>query len=168
MKLIDEKGKLFGKINIIDLILGILVLCLVAGIGYKLFFAKPQDDGVTEETGIVQITFRAKNVVPEAANYVHEGDKLILGGELTKFEIVSVNAEAGKFVGMNSQGDISIASNPLYSELEIVVRAEAIEDGVGIMVNGEIFRVNQTMEIATPEFSTNAEIVGMEFEKNAE
>ena len=47
MKLIDEKGKLFGKINVIDFVIVIIVIGLLAGVGYKLFIQ--DNNGVTEQ-----------------------------------------------------------------------------------------------------------------------
>lgn len=36
MKIINEKGKLFGVINIVDLLVVLAVIAVAAGIGYKL------------------------------------------------------------------------------------------------------------------------------------
>ena len=36
MKIIDEKGRLFGKINLIDLLVIVLVVAVVAAVGWKL------------------------------------------------------------------------------------------------------------------------------------
>ena len=37
MKLINEKGKLFGVINVVDLLVLLAVIAVAAGVGYKLF-----------------------------------------------------------------------------------------------------------------------------------
>ena len=44
MKIINEKGKLFGLINIVDLLVLIAAVAVAAGVGYKLF--APQIKGV--------------------------------------------------------------------------------------------------------------------------
>ena len=36
MKLIDEKGRLFGKINLIDLLVVILIVAVIAAVAWKL------------------------------------------------------------------------------------------------------------------------------------
>ena len=36
MKLIDEKGKLFGKVNVVDLIVIIIIAGIVGAVGYRL------------------------------------------------------------------------------------------------------------------------------------
>ena len=35
MKVVDEKGKIFGKLNIIDLLVILLLIAAVALVGYK-------------------------------------------------------------------------------------------------------------------------------------
>ena len=42
MKIINEKGKLFGVINIVDLLVVLAVIAVAAGIGYKLFATQMQ------------------------------------------------------------------------------------------------------------------------------
>ena len=37
MKIINEKGKLFGIINVVDLLVLVAAIAVVAGVGYKLF-----------------------------------------------------------------------------------------------------------------------------------
>ena len=42
MKIINEKGKLFGLINIVDLLVLIAAVAVAAGVGYKLFRDRPR------------------------------------------------------------------------------------------------------------------------------
>lgn len=41
MKIIDEKGRLFGKINLIDLLVLVLVVAVVLAVGWKLVARRP-------------------------------------------------------------------------------------------------------------------------------
>ena len=41
MSMIDKKGKIFGKLNIIDLIAILLIVAVLALIGYKLLVRSP-------------------------------------------------------------------------------------------------------------------------------
>lgn len=74
MKIIDEKGKLFGKVNVVDLAVGIIILFLICGIGYKVFFYQSKTEEVVEEKGTAYITLRATGLVPETENYLREGE----------------------------------------------------------------------------------------------
>lgn len=42
MKLIDEKGRLFGKINLIDLLVVILIVAVIAAVVWKLGAERPR------------------------------------------------------------------------------------------------------------------------------
>lgn len=167
MKFVDEKGKLFGKINVIDLALGILIICLVGGIGYKVFFAGDEgmDGHETREAGEAYITFRATGIVPEAEEYVAEGEKLISDNEVSEMEIVSVKFLENKYSGMTAEGKLSIENNPLYKDVEITVKAPAVSDDVGVTIGGKMYRVNQGIDIATKEFFANAKVVKLEFKE---
>ena len=39
MRAIDQKGKIFGKLNVIDLIVILLIIVVLALVGYKLVFS---------------------------------------------------------------------------------------------------------------------------------
>ena len=42
MKLIDEKGRLFGKINLIDLLVMLLIVAVLAAVVWKLGGKRPR------------------------------------------------------------------------------------------------------------------------------
>ena len=42
MKIIDEKGRLFGKLNLIDLLVIILLIAAVAAVAWKLVGKRPR------------------------------------------------------------------------------------------------------------------------------
>ena len=61
MKLIDEKGKLFGLINLIDLLVLLAVLAAAVGIGWKVMSSSQAAEA---PKNAVTVTFvaRAKNL----------------------------------------------------------------------------------------------------------
>lgn len=50
MKVIDEKGRLFGKINLFDLIVLLALLIAVSAVGYKVISDKMKSAGITPTT----------------------------------------------------------------------------------------------------------------------
>lgn len=164
MKIVDSKGKLFGRINIIDLALGIIIICLFCGIGYKIF-ERNMNEELVEEKVEAYITLRAVGIVPEAEACDIEGEKLIVENEISDAEIVSVKFQESKYNGMTSDGKLSIENNPLLRDVEITVKAPAVKNETGILVAGKNFRVNQDFVITTKEFYANAKIVGVRYEK---
>ena len=73
MKIIDKKGRLFGLINIVDLLIIILLLALVA-VGVKRFGNKAAVGEATTKKGV--ITAEIKDVRDVTAKNVKVGDPI--------------------------------------------------------------------------------------------
>ena len=76
MSIIDKKGKLFGKLNIIDLIAIVLILAVLALIAYKLLDGK--SGGLSSGGQSIVYTVEVKGVEPE----VYENIKQELPSQL--------------------------------------------------------------------------------------
>lgn len=163
--MIDKKGRIFGKINVIDFIVALIIVCLLAGIGYKLF---GQSNNSTEEgkveTGTVYATFQMTYIMKESKNFVEVGDKLIINGEVTDIEVVDIVFEDTKYVDITDDGELVIADNPLYVDGRIQVKAEGTKTSEGIKIGENIIRVNSNFDISTERFSAGSKIVDVQFE----
>lgn len=70
MSMIDKKGKIFGKLNIIDLIAILLIVAVLALIGYKLLVRSP--GGLAGEGQAVVYTVEVKGVEPEVYEFIQK------------------------------------------------------------------------------------------------
>ncbi len=99
MKVIDEKGRLFGKINIIDLLV-ILLVVVVAAILCVKFLGGGDDSTVYEPASQLTYTVKAEGVEPvtyeNICRYVDAGaglkDQLMASGTLLNGYVVDVAA----------------------------------------------------------------------------
>ena len=62
MKIINEKGKLFGVINVVDLLVLLAAIAVIAGVGYKLF--APQIADATARQVPMSVTVRVRGATP--------------------------------------------------------------------------------------------------------
>ena len=62
MKIINEKGKLFGVINVVDLLVLLAAIAVIAGVGYKLF--APQIASVAARQVPMTVTVRVLGATP--------------------------------------------------------------------------------------------------------
>ena len=99
MKIIDKNGRLFGKLNLIDLAVILVVVIVVGALGMKLF-GKDAVEAVTSPD--VKVTYQVVcEDVPEAvAEYCKEniGQQLLSSGKLLNAHITeceAVNVESG-------------------------------------------------------------------------
>ena len=96
MKLVDEKGKLFGKLNIIDLL---VVLLLIVAVGLVMVKIRGNDSAGTVGTTVLTYTVKVERVDPQVYEGVRDyipsdgtGDQLMADGSLVNAWVVAVEA----------------------------------------------------------------------------
>lgn len=87
--MIDEKGKLFGKLNIIDLIAIILILAVVVLLGYKL---TSSSGGFAENGQQVRFTVKVEGVDAQVYENIQDliPGQLMTGSQMLNGEITAV------------------------------------------------------------------------------
>ncbi len=92
MSMIDKKGKIFGKLNIIDLIAILLIVAVLALIGYKLLVRSP--GGLAGEGQAVVYTVEVKGVEPEVYEFIQKQlpSQLMAANELLEASVTDVTA----------------------------------------------------------------------------
>ena len=97
MKLVDERGKLFGKLNIIDLLVILLLIVAVALIGWKV----TRKDGASNASRtILTYTVEVEGVDQEVYEGIKAyvpgesgiGDQLMANGEMVDADVTNVTA----------------------------------------------------------------------------
>ena len=156
MKIIDEKGKLFGKINVIDFLVIIFFLFLTPMFyfGYKLF-NKPavtsEDDGSRRKI-YLDVYCMAHYLSPEMVRQINVGDQYKAKGEKAG-EILSVGEpETDTYVIKIEKNKVIYGRDQRKKQLKIKIRlsGEIIEntfhclDGQGIDIGTKIdFRTDK-------------------------
>lgn len=141
---IDNKGKLFGKISIIDIIVLVLVVAVVGGVGYK--FTKSRSV-VTGGTDKVILEFYSEESPDFALKAVRKGD---IVGDYDKGSIfgkvVSVSVNKADSWGQDAQGQLVKTSKPGYASAIIKVEGQVLKnrDG-GISVNNADYFIGKTI-----------------------
>ncbi|MFH0772265.1 MAG: DUF4330 domain-containing protein [Candidatus Omnitrophota bacterium] len=74
MRIIDDKGRIFGKINVIDFIIIFTLLCVLPAfyLGKKMLVLKKEIPAAVEKSIEIQVKF--SNVTVELADVFREGD----------------------------------------------------------------------------------------------
>ena len=74
MKKINEKGKLFGIINVVDLLVLVAAIAVVAGVGYKLFATQIKE--VASPQVSLTMTVRVRGATPFLVNEVQRNSQV--------------------------------------------------------------------------------------------
>jgi uncharacterized membrane protein len=165
MKVINEKGKLFGIINIVDLLVLLFILLVIGGVAWKIFGS--QVTGLVASTKEITYTVLVENVSPQ--NYdelakrpfpqqLSAGDALIKDANLVSAESVPhsepVTTADGKIVTAtdNDKVDIICTVKATISNTDILkVGPQEIRVGKSYIMKTRFFEVLGTIESITLE-----------------
>ena len=106
MKVVDEKGKLFGKLNMIDLLVIIFVIAAVIVVGMKFLGGKDEVVSTTRLTYTVRVTAQSERVAERVAEYVDTAsgkrDQLMANDLLVDAYIIDYWTEPTVYHKMNN------------------------------------------------------------------
>jgi hypothetical protein len=154
-RFLDERGRLFGKVNVVDFLVLLAVIALIV-------FAVGRIERPSSSTLPVQVTFRAQQVRQVTAAKLlaaHGTLKNDSGTILGK--VVKVSAQPSQEEVLNRlTGKLEVQSSPLYQDVDIVISAHAVSPGgpyrigsVAISVGGKVTIVG------TPNFTESVVIL---------
>lgn len=151
MKIIDEKGRVFGKISIIDVFVVIFIgLLCVVGV-YKYLNKETATDVQKEKENLV-ITFIAE----ESPSYVPETLKIGKSVRETVWRsdlgtVVDFKIEPSISYATTFQGDYIKTTKEGYNSVEITINCEGYFDDTGARIDGQLFLVGKYINIEVGE-----------------
>lgn len=132
--ILDEKGKLFGKVSIVDIVFIILVLLLFGGIYVKFFNVKNTQQALTEtiefSVFIQNVRQPTVDAIMVGENAFEESTGLYLG------EIIDKEVKPSEDKIIKADGDIVIASMPGKYDIIVTFKVPGIEKEDGYFANG--------------------------------
>ncbi len=138
MKIIDNRGKLFGIVNIIDLSVILILLLMVVG-GYKVLSSKPE---MISQNQKVLINLEVQEIRQPSVDAIKEGDNLYhydrgqLLGKIKKVKIDNYKEEVS-----TQDGEIILSDVPGKYVANIIVEADAVITDDVIIIGGMHTRV---------------------------
>jgi len=145
--IIDNKGRLFGKISIIDiLIIGVLLAIAAAG-GYK-YIAPKATGSVSDNQDKLQIVFYQEEVNDFTANTVNKGDPAkdaILQTSLGR--VVDVKTDKSVSWIKSDKGEYFSSSKEGYCSVYITMEVNGALAGSGAVIGGSTYYIGQTVTL---------------------
>lgn len=159
MRLVDAKGRLFGIINVIDLLVVILV------IGAALVVAWPRlSHQITIDQGRpVRVVLYVDYVKPDVAQAVKVGDQMsvVSGGPLGP--VTDVKVQPLRVVTTKDDGARVVVEDPYYKEVYITIEGKGQLGRGTAKVGGNEMLVGDVIKVHTDNFrANNANILSVE------
>jgi hypothetical protein len=140
--LFDKKGKLFGKISIVDILIAVIIIAVIGGVYYK--FGKSGTVTAFTKTDKIQMSFVSESIPNYIVNSIKVGDvakdrvqNVVVG------KVVDIAIGADKQVEPNSEGVVVMSSRPDYCSVTITVEGQGIYGENGSTFGGVEYYVNK-------------------------
>lgn len=165
MKIINEKGKLFGIINLVDLIVLVAVAAIVGVIGVQLLGTKVTD-AVAEKVDCyaeVAIIGAAPRIYEEVMRQDLIGENLVSGNEYLGATIEDVWLEDYVMQNPTDNGSIVDAKDPTKKTIVILIKTVVAKDTPSPKIGSQELRSGKTYIVKTQIFESSGTIRYVEF-----
>lgn len=166
MKLINERGKLFGLINLVDFVLLLVIILGVVAVGYKVL-EKPIQEVVKQEVPVT-VTLRVRGAMPflvdEMLEKIETGDRLVSGNGFDNAEVISVEAIPYEYTDFSSDGVGVYVTDPAKSDVIIKVKSYGVEDAAIFKIGTQEVRTGRGFNFKTNRFEIDSIIESVEFD----
>ena len=160
MALIDGKGRLFGKVNIIDLVIILLVLAIAGG-AYYMFFGG--DDNQVVESSMVTYDFEINNVSKDFVDAITTGDPIrdSVRGNALGTVVSKASREATMLNEDFINGRYVISKVPNTYDVVITIEAKANVTPANIIVGGTEVKVGKKFFIKGKGYANQGFVIKM-------
>lgn len=165
--MLDNKGRLFGKVSIVDLLVVVIIAVMLVGV-FTAYQKIHNKSILTENKSLVQnntldtleVTMRLKEVRQISMDAIHVGDEVYMK-DTGKYlgEIIRVSSEPAKRLIYDLEGKAVNAEVPerLDVILQVRVPGKRLENGFYTADNIHLV-YDSAMEIVTPSIQTTPSI----------
>lgn len=157
MKLMDDRGKVFGLINIIDLIILLAVILVASGAYYKFTHKSAQGKTVTVEFQVLLPHQR-----PEVTDSVKVGDKMVQGNSYTNVTVKDVQIKPGFSVNLDSKGQRVATYDPILKDVYVTNTGTTVLSSATITMGGQDIREGKEYYVKSRNYEFRGTIMKVE------
>lgn len=161
MAIIDNKGRLFGKINLLDLVVVLLVLGVAGRFAYKAL--QPQAMATAQGHAVdVSITLRFTPVTQPTANELKVGTEILdskTGNLMGK--VTDLQSKKATVVTYTSDGRLIEREADDLLEVNATVTGAGWETRDSITMGGFEVKVGRSLQVKTKRYAGTPVIVGL-------
>ncbi len=157
--MIDEKGRLFGKVNIVDLIIVIIVLAAAAFIGMRLF--GPESEIANTEK--VRITMFCEESPVYVTDQLEAGcEAWDAENQVTLGVLQSWTLGDSKSAVTDEKGEVVEISRSGYHSVTLVCEGEGVVGSHGVTIGNALYAIGQSASVYFGDCKLFLDISGIE------
>ncbi|NLX64688.1 MAG: DUF4330 domain-containing protein [Clostridiaceae bacterium] len=149
MKVIDEKGRVFGKINIFDLLVLLALLIAVFGVGYKMISDKRKASGMVPTTTYI-VTVKTPAMHPSYAEALRKDDRIYYDNfGFVNAKIIDVREEPAMITVQTADGRLVETQSPNLVDVTIDIEVKDTHDTPDIRIGRYAVAVGGKLTVKT-------------------
>lgn len=143
MKIIDEKGRLFGKLNLIDLLVILLVLAVAFALVWKLGGQKVAETATSTTTSIAY-TVVFEDLQKDVADYAESqvGQSLVNSSKVIDAKITGCSTEESTVTDGHVNLFLTVEARGTYSGYVYHVGSQEVRVGNGYILKTSCFELS--------------------------
>jgi len=149
MKVIDEKGRVFGKINIFDLLVLLALLVAIGGVGYKVISDKRKAAGTVPTTTYI-VTVKTPAMLPSYAEALRKDDRIYYDNfGFVNAKIIDVREEPAMITVQTADGRLVETQSPNLVDVIIDIEVKDAHDTPDIRIGRYAVAVGGKLTVKT-------------------
>ncbi|NLU11078.1 MAG: DUF4330 domain-containing protein [Tepidanaerobacter acetatoxydans] len=157
MSLIDNKGRIFGLINIIDLLVILLIIAIVGRFGTK---AHQKSAGAVTKN--IEVVLHVKEVRDATVDVVKVGDivketktNAVLG------KVTNIEVKPSETLVETADGRVVVYPNPVYKDMLITLVGSGSAGDNAIVLGSNEIRVGTSLQLKTNLYSVTSTVMSI-------
>lgn len=159
MHIIDNKGRIFGLINIIDLLVILVILAVVTRFGTGI-----HQSSAGSQVKEIEAILYVKEVKDATANVIKVGDTVKetkTNGVLGK--VTDVEVKPSETLVETADGRIVVYPNPVLKDVYITVKGTGSVNENAIVLGSNEIRIGTSLQIKTNIYSVTSTVIEINF-----
>lgn len=160
MRILDEKYRLFGVINPVDLVVLLVVVAFgVVAVNVLFGVFAPAEEKTSEPMEAVIVISKVKGFDPES---IPVGDTVTnTKGGSTIGKVVAVDVEPMAIENPTATGDLKVATSTVFVDVSITLSGDARKTREGIVFGNVPMRVNRLLTVAGSAFEGEGRVTSI-------
>lgn len=160
MKIINEKGKLFGLINIVDLLVLLAAVAVIGGLGWKLVGHQVTEavKPTVTMTAVMRLRGATPFLVEEVERNDQTGKQLVAGNDYVNAVITNVELEPYEVQVQCADGSIVNSVDPVKMDIVFTVESTVTQGTAAPKIGTQEVRTGRTFILKTNDFEGTCNI----------
>ncbi|WP_165445425.1 DUF4330 domain-containing protein [Bacilliculturomica massiliensis] len=160
MRIVNEKGKLFGIINVVDLLILLAVIVAVGAVATQVFGNKVQEAISPQVDCIAEVTIigTPPRIVREVERQNLVGARLVSGNEYMNATVEDVIIEEYVVQAVTADGTIVDAHDPSKKDVTFKIKTQVSRDTPSPKIGSQELRAGKTFIVKTQTFECSGTI----------